>query len=81
MWPLGVYWLCFDVKCLAILDLERALESSNSTSIRKVLALCHPLGMEMIWTMVLELDVECRLVGIKFEDIRMYALQFMSNTR
>lgn len=48
VWPLGVYWSCFDVRCQAILDLEGALEITNSTCIPRVLALCHPLGMEMI---------------------------------
>lgn len=89
MWPLSVYWSCFDVRCQAILDLEGALEITNSTCIPRVLALCHPLGMEMIWTMVPALKVECRLVGIKFDDIYIpiymyiciYALQFMNNNK
>lgn len=50
---LGVYWSCFDIghvliRYQAILDLERALDSTNSGSIPRVLALCHPLGVDMI---------------------------------
>lgn len=80
-WPLGVDWLCFDVRCQAVTDLERTLEITESISISRVLALCHSLGIEMIWTVVSDLEVECMPMGIKFEDIHIYALQFMNNNK
>lgn len=72
MWPLGVHWSCFDVRCQAILDLGRGFGDPDSTSISKVLALCHPLRIEVVWTMVPDLEVECGLVGIWFEDVYIY---------
>lgn len=49
-----------------MLDLGGALETTNSTIVPRVLALHHPLGIAMVWTMVMifNLEVEYRLMGI-----------------
>ena len=66
----------------AVLHLKGAVESTNSTNIPRVLALCHPLGIEMVCAMVPDLEVECRLVGIKFEDrYIIYVLQHSNNNK